>query len=68
MDGEKFSRIHAESVPPGRDIGIYEQTMRFPGTNVRFLRIIAKNHGLIPPGANGAGQPAWLFVDEVSVD
>jgi len=68
VDGEKFSRIHAESVPPGRDIGIYEQTMRFPGTNVRFLRIIAKNHGLIPPGAIGAGQPAWLFVDEVSVD
>jgi hypothetical protein len=35
---------------------------------MRYLKIVAKNRGLIPAGANGAGQPAWLFVDEISVD
>ena len=68
LDGENFSRLHAGPVPAGRDIGVFEQTMRFPRSNVRFLRIFAKNQGLIPAGANGAGQPAWLFVDEISVD
>ena len=67
-DGQNFSRIHAEPAHPGHDIGVYEQLLRFSATKVRFLRVIAQNHGMIPPGANGAGQPAWLFIDEISVN
>ncbi len=37
-------------------------------TNARFLKIKVKNHGIIEEGAQGAGHPAWLFVDEIIVE
>lgn len=37
-------------------------------TNARFLKLVAKNHGIIEDGAQGAGHPAWLFVDEIIVE
>ena len=33
----------------------------------RYIRVIAKNYGIIPTGKPGAGNPAWLFVDEIEV-
>lgn len=33
----------------------------------RYLRVIAKNYGVIPSGMPGAGERAWLFVDEIIV-
>ena len=35
---------------------------------VQFVKIVAENHGLIPEGQAGAGQPAWLFVGEIVVN
>ena len=68
MDGSAFTPLHSDTMPAGHDIGVYEKVLRFPSANMRYLKIVAKNRGLIPAGANGAGQPAWLFVDEISVD
>ena len=34
----------------------------------RYIRIVARNYGIIPPGNPGAGKPAWLFVNEIEVD
>ncbi len=46
------------------------QTLRFAAkaTKARYLRITAKNLGIIPKGQPGEGNPAWLFVDEVKVE
>ena len=33
----------------------------------RYIRVVAKNIGIIPSGKPGAGNPAWLFVDEIEV-
>ncbi len=33
----------------------------------RYLHIRVKNYGIIPAGNPGAGNPAWLFVDEIEV-
>jgi hexosaminidase len=33
----------------------------------RFIKVVAKNAGLIPEGNAGAGNPAWLFADEIEV-
>jgi hexosaminidase len=35
--------------------------------NCRYIKIVAKNYGVIPSGQPGAGNPAWLFVDEIEV-
>jgi hexosaminidase len=34
----------------------------------RFIHITIKNYGTIPDGAQGAGNKAWLFIDEVFVE
>ena len=34
----------------------------------RYIHIVAKNFGTIPSGNPGAGNPAWLFVDEIEVE
>ena len=34
---------------------------------MRFVRVVARSGGPLPPGHPGAGQPAWLFADEVRV-
>ncbi len=33
----------------------------------RYIHIRATNFGIIPAGKPGAGNPAWLFVDEIEV-
>jgi hexosaminidase len=39
-----------------------------PETKARYIRVIAKNYGVIPEGKPGAGTRAWLFADEVEVN
>lgn len=34
---------------------------------VRHVRVVARNRGLCPPWHPGAGEPCWLFVDEIRV-
>ncbi len=33
----------------------------------RYVKVKVKNYGIIPAGNPGAGNPAWLFVDEIEV-
>ncbi len=40
----------------------------FLNARVRFVRIVARNHGIIGEGNEGAGRRAWLFVDEIEVE
>jgi hexosaminidase len=43
--------------------------IEIPGTHsCRYVRVVAKNFGVIPSGNAGAGNPAWLFVDEIEVE
>jgi hexosaminidase len=38
------------------------------GMNIRFIHIIAKNIGVCPSWHVGAGEPAWLFCDEILIE
>lgn len=40
----------------------------FKRSSARFVRVIVKNFGMIPSGNPGAGNPAWLFVDEIEIE
>lgn len=35
--------------------------------NCRYIRVVAKNTGIIPSGNPGSGEKAWLFIDEIEV-
>ena len=37
------------------------------GVDARFLKIEVKNYGYIPEGAQGAGNKAWTFIDEIII-
>lgn len=37
-------------------------------TEARYIKVIAKNIGVCPEGHPGAGEPAWLFIDELIVN
>ncbi|MBS1513339.1 MAG: beta-N-acetylhexosaminidase [Bacteroidetes bacterium] len=52
-------------IPSGK--GLNKMTIS-TNQNCRYIHIIAKNFGTIPSGNPGAGNPAWLFVDEIEVE
>lgn len=39
-----------------------------PAASVRYIKVNAFNQGKIGNGNPGAGEPAWLFIDEIKVD
>jgi hexosaminidase len=39
-----------------------------PNSTAKYLKIMVKNYGIIPDGKPGAGNPSWLFMDEISVE
>ena len=43
-------------------------SIQFPPVNARYIRIVVENFGIIPQGAQGAGHPAWLFIDELVLE
>ena len=36
--------------------------------SARYIKVLAKNYGIIPEGKPGAGTPAWVFADEIEVE
>ncbi|MFI5128841.1 MAG: family 20 glycosylhydrolase [Chitinophagales bacterium] len=40
----------------------------FTPVSARYIKVLVKNFGLIPTGLSGAGNRAWLFVDEIEVN
>ncbi|GAB4091864.1 glycoside hydrolase family 20 protein [Flaviaesturariibacter terrae] len=69
-DGQNF-----RSIGQGRDFvkdsPVMTQgwiTVKVPETNARYIRVFARNYGIIPEGQPGAGTKAWLFADEISVE
>jgi hexosaminidase len=43
-------------------------SISFNTTSVRYIKVLVKNWGVILEGSAGAGNKAWLFVDEIEVN
>jgi len=43
-------------------------TVSFTPTAARFVKLVVRNFGIIPAGYRGAGNKAWLMVDEIEVN
>jgi hexosaminidase len=66
-DGKKYS-------PVGKSSDFRRDTLTMGWINVpvkkqnsRYVKVIAKNYGLIPDGKPGAGTKAWVFADEIQI-
>ena len=70
QDGESFEIVDAEVLPnvsPEDQQEIVEITAALHSKEARFIRVQAKNIGKCPAWHAGAGEKAWLFVDEIVV-
>jgi hexosaminidase len=70
QDGKRFHSINEirNDVPKKTDRPIIKQfSQGFPMTKARYIKVRAINPGVCPPWHEGAGEPCWLFADEIVV-
>jgi len=67
-DGVLFQPVGKSSdYHPGAN-GMYTCVLAIAPLQARYVKVIAKNIGVIPNGERGAGGPARLFADEIQID
>lgn len=69
-DGKKFEQISNMLISEKEKtekISIENFTLHFKKQKARFVKIKALNFGKLPAGHESAGEPAWLFVDEIQI-
>lgn len=70
-NGKDFSKpfsIKNDIEPKTEGAFLHELQVSFPAQKARFIKLKAHNLGTCPPWHRGAGDDAWLFVDEVVVE
>lgn len=65
-DGVNYKEVYNAKVDDSD--GLKSASASFNPETARYLKIVAENIGVIADGKSGAGNPAWLFVDEVVVE
>jgi hexosaminidase len=61
-DGKTFTSIGKTTVKDNRFA-----KLQITKIKTTYVKIIATNFGNIPTGNPGAGEPAWLFCDEIQI-
>jgi hexosaminidase len=67
-DGNNFTSVGRSSTFVGDTLTMGWINVPTPGQSSRFIKVVAKNYGMIPDGKAGAGNKAWLFADEIQVN
>ncbi|MCB0531387.1 MAG: family 20 glycosylhydrolase [Lewinellaceae bacterium] len=69
-DGEQFRSVAKKTIDADGLTGVNVETVELPtpGAQGRYIKLVATAYGPIPESAAGAGNNAWLFLDEVLVD
>ncbi|MBK8414956.1 MAG: GH92 family glycosyl hydrolase [Bacteroidetes bacterium] len=69
-DNKTFEPVYnyVNTIPKNKD-GAFTENFRsdFPVRKARYIRVTAKNPAVCPPWHPGAGDKAWIFVDEITV-
>lgn len=69
-DGTAFRPVARRGFAADDMTGISLETVVLdtPGARGRYLKVVATTFGVIPAGAPGEGNGAWLFLDEIVVE
>jgi hexosaminidase len=67
-DGNKFTHLETIKYSDINFNPTFSRTSEFKSTKTRFVKIILKKPGIIPEGNPGAGEPSWMFFDEITID
>ncbi len=65
QDGKQFTLLETLQEGVGEKNLLYRISKNI---SARYIKIIARNLGKIPPTFPGAGNNAWLFADEIVID
>lgn len=68
-DGREFAPIKKTEIETQKNIHtvIHPLSTEARGKKARFIRVLAKSIGLCPPWHPGAGENAWIFIDEIII-
>ena len=70
-DGTNFTKVASEEYPAMQESdknGIYEHKLSFTPVTTRYVKVVAPSESSIPAWHGGKGNPAFLFVDEITID
>ena len=70
-DGKTFKKVASEEYPAMKESdrnGIYTHKLEFPAVTTRYVRVVAPSEQKIPGWHGGKGRPAFLFVDEITIN
>ncbi len=69
-DGKKFVSLTKQDIAADKltDISVEDVKLEFKAAKYRYLKLVATTYGVIPKGAAGEGEGAWLFLDEIVVE
>lgn len=69
-DGKEYTSVGLSDDFSVTIKGLEKGTMQveFAARKARYVKVVVKNWGDIPAGEPGAGNKAWLFVDEIEIN
>jgi hexosaminidase len=67
LDGKTFTRLGLQQNFDSSKEGALTVSFAIPPTTIKFLTFIADPVTIIPAGFAGAGNPSWLFMDELII-
>jgi uncharacterized membrane protein len=62
---EKVGELKIKKSNSGKEPIVERYTLEVPETTGRYFKIIVRNPKVLPEWHDGAGQPSWIFIDEV---
>ncbi|SFQ29910.1 hexosaminidase [Pseudarcicella hirudinis] len=65
-NGKDYKEVYRQKTFPENAVNKVRASV--PLTKARFIKIEAENKGIIPKGEYGAGNKAWLMIDEIYVN
>lgn len=68
-DGKKYKEVATESLGEMANMKVHTLplSIRLKGKKIKYIKVLAKNPGVLPANHQAAGKPSWIFIDEVSV-
>lgn len=70
-DGKAYTKVASESYPEMKQTdrnGVYTHALTFNPVSARFVKVTALSETKIPAWHGGKENPAFLFVDEISIN
>lgn len=67
-DGVDFEKVAQGSVQAAADTPVKMVEIPLAEIAARFVKIEVERFGIIPKGKQGAGNEAWLFMDEIVIE